>query len=82
MTLQNNYTLIMNDHDIDKIIEKDRKRIQLSLTKHKSKKVSQLVEIIAPIIYRNGVNNGNIYADWLAEELIKTGKIKLINGND
>jgi hypothetical protein len=71
----------MFDYEIDEIIRNDRERSlkvdkELSMSKHVD--FQPLVEICQTILFQKGINNGNLYADTLANMLLETGKISII----
>lgn len=71
----------MTDYEIDEIIRKNGERSlkisnKLSMSKHKHFK--PLAKICMKILQQKGINQGNLYADTLANMLLETGKIKII----
>ncbi len=73
--------MTITDDELDAIRERDAARKnQISSTMEFSfhPDFRRLTELLGEIIYAKGVNNGNIFADTLANSLLKTGKIQLV----
>ena len=68
----------IKDDELDKIRQRDFKR-KKRVAKCDLPGYKRLVKILDRILYARGVNNGNLYSDILAKQLLKTGEIEIIS---
>lgn len=64
----------IKDDELDEIRQRDFKR-KKRVAKCDLPGYKRLVKILESILYARGVNNGNLYADTLAKQLLETGEI-------